>query len=120
MTSCKQLKNNFFLLLFYIKIAYFVRERFHFSIGTYISMKSKFFFLIRKLRKMVKTSKFISQKRKKKQKKLTSNNKNNKKQIRNHYSVCFFCNNKSFYCAVLSNNKLPSFKRILSIILRTL
>ena len=65
-TSFNQLKYYFFLLLFHIKIAYFVRERIHLSIGIFISMKNKFFFfLIRKLRKMVKTSKFVSQRQNK-------------------------------------------------------
>ena len=44
MTFCKQLKDNFFLLLFYIKIAYFVRERIELFIDIYISMKSTFSF----------------------------------------------------------------------------
>ena len=77
MTSCKQLKNNFFLLLFYIQIAYFVRERIELFIGIYISMKCTFLF---SSEKMVKTSKFVSQKQNK-TKKLTSNNKNNNKRI---------------------------------------
>ena len=41
MDSCEQLKNNFFLLLFYIKIAYFVRERIELFVGIYLSMKSR-------------------------------------------------------------------------------
>ena len=41
-TSCKQLKYHFPFLLFYIKIAYFVRERIELFIGMYISMKSTF------------------------------------------------------------------------------
>ena len=64
MTSCKQLKNNFFLLLFYVIIAYFVRERIELSIDTYISMKSTFIFKSESSEKMVKTFKFVSQKNK--------------------------------------------------------
>ena len=56
MTSCKQLKNNFFLLLFYIKIAYFVRERVELFIGIYISIKSTFLFKPESSEKMVKTN----------------------------------------------------------------
>ena len=78
MTSCNQLKNNFFLLLFYIKIAYFVGERIELFIGVYIFMKSAFLFKPESSEKMVKTSKFS---RKNKTNKLTSNNKNNQKRI---------------------------------------
>ena len=48
MISCEQLKNKFFLLVFYIKIAYFVRERIELFIGIYISMKSTFPFKLKK------------------------------------------------------------------------
>ena len=58
MTSCNQLEYYFFLLLFYIKIAYFVRERIELFIDTYISMKSTFPFKPESSEKMVKTSKF--------------------------------------------------------------
>ena len=76
MTSCKQLKDNFFFFLFHLIIEYFVRERLELSIGIYISMKSAFFIKSKSLEKMVKTSKFVSQKQNKQQKKkLTSNNK---------------------------------------------
>ena len=67
MTSCKQLKNILFLLLYYIKTAYFVRERIELFIGLYISMKSTFHFKPESSDKMVKTSKFVSQKLNKKQ-----------------------------------------------------
>ena len=70
MTSCNQLKDNFFLLLFHLLfhliIEYFVRERFALSIGIYIPMKSTSFFKSESLEKMVKTSKFVSQKQNKK------------------------------------------------------
>ena len=46
MTSCNQLKYYFFLLLFYIKIAFFVRERIELFIDVYISMKSTFPFKV--------------------------------------------------------------------------
>ena len=65
MNSCNQLKYYFFLLLFYIKIAYFVRERIELFIGIYISMKSTFPFKPESSEKMVKTSKFVSQKQNK-------------------------------------------------------
>ena len=81
MTSCNQLKYYFFLLLFYIEIAYFVRERIKLFIGIFISMKGTFPFKPESSEKMVKTSKFVLQKQKNK-KKLTSNNKNNNKRIR--------------------------------------
>ena len=67
MTSCNQLKYYFFLLLFYIKISYFVRERIELYIGVYISMKSTFSFKPESSEKMVKASKFVSQKKTKKQ-----------------------------------------------------
>ena len=66
MTSFKQLKDNFFLFLFHLIIEYFVRERLELSIGIYISMKSAFFIKSESLEKMVKTSKFVSQKQNKK------------------------------------------------------
>ena len=77
MTSCNELKYYFFLLLFYIKIAYFVRERIElFIFHWYIYfMKSTFLFKPESSEKMVKTSKFVKNK-KKKQRKLMSNNKN--------------------------------------------
>ena len=65
MTSCNQLKYYLFLLLFYIKIAYFVRERIELFIGIYIFMKSTFVFKLESSEKMVKTSKFVSQKQNK-------------------------------------------------------
>ena len=74
MTSCIQLRNNFFLLLFHLIIKYFVRERFELSIGIYVSIKSTLFFKLESLEKMVKTSKFVYVKN-------MSNNKNNKKRI---------------------------------------
>ena len=80
MTSCNQLKANFFILLFHLIIVYFVRERFHLYIGIYIFMKITFSFLIKKLRKLAKTPKFVLKKQNK-TKKLRSNNKNNKKRI---------------------------------------
>ena len=69
MTSCNQLKNYFFLLLFYIKIAYFVRERIALFTGIYISMKSTIPFKPESSEKIVRTSKFISQKQNKTKKK---------------------------------------------------
>ena len=51
---------------FYIKIAYFVRERIELLIGIYISMKSTFPFKPESSEKMVKTSKFVLQKQNKK------------------------------------------------------
>ena len=68
MTSCNQLKYCFFLLLFYIKIAFFVRERIELFIDVYISMKSTFPFKLESSEKMVKTSKFVFQKQNKKKK----------------------------------------------------
>ena len=65
MTSYNQLKYYLFLLLFYIKIAYFVRERIELFIGIYIFMKSGFLFKPESSEKMVKTSKFVSQKQNK-------------------------------------------------------
>ena len=65
MTSCNQLKYYFVLLLFYIKIAYFVREKIELFIDVYISMKSTFLFKPESSEKMVKTSKFVSQKQNK-------------------------------------------------------
>ena len=82
MTSCNQLKDNFFLLLFHIIIKSFVRERIELSIGIYISMKSTFFIKLESLKENGKNIKFVSQKQNKTKKKLTSNNKNNKKRIR--------------------------------------
>ena len=70
MTSCNQLKYYFFLLLFYIKIAFFVRERIELFIDVYISMKSTFPFKLESSEKMVKTSKFVFQKQNKKKKKI--------------------------------------------------
>ena len=65
---------------FYIKIAYFVRERIELFIGIYISMKSTFPF---KLRENGKKHQNLSCKNiNKTKKKLTSNNKNNNKRIR--------------------------------------
>ena len=95
MTSCKQLKNNFFLLPFHIKIAYFVRERIELFIGIYISMKSTFLFKPESSEKMVKTSKFVSQKQNKKNWRQTI------KTITNEFE-CFdvrplYCNFASFY-----------------------
>ena len=52
--------------IFYIKIAYFVRERIELFIGIYIPMKSTFLFKPESSEKMVKTSKFVSQKQNKK------------------------------------------------------
>ena len=66
MTSCNQLKYYFFLLLFYIKIAFFVREKIELFIDVYISMKSTFPFKPESSEKMVKTSKFVWQKQNKK------------------------------------------------------
>ena len=80
MTSCNQLKYYFFRLLFYIKIAFFVRERIELFHDVYISIKSTFPFKPESSEKMVKTSKLVLQKQK--NKKLTSNNKNNNKRIR--------------------------------------
>ena len=68
MTSCNQLKYYFFLLLFYIKIAFFVRERIELFIDVYISMKSTFPFKPESSEKMVKTSKFVLQKQNKQKK----------------------------------------------------
>ena len=65
MTSCKQLKNNFFLLPFYIKISYFVRGRIELFNGIYIFMKSTFLLKPESSEIMVKTSKFVSQKQNK-------------------------------------------------------
>ena len=67
MTSCNELKYYFFLLLFYIKIAYFVRERIElFIFHWYIYfMKSTFLFKPESSEKMVKTSKFVKNKKKK-------------------------------------------------------
>ena len=67
MTSSNQLKYFFFLLPFYIKIAYFVRKRIELFIGIYIyiSMKSTFPFKPESSEKMVKISKFVSQKQNK-------------------------------------------------------
>ena len=79
MTSCNQLKYYLFLLLFYIKIAYFVTERIELFIGIYIFMKSTFPFKPKSSEKMAKTSKFVSQKQ---NKKIDVNNKNNNKRIR--------------------------------------
>ena len=70
MTSCNQLNYYFFLLLFYIKVAYFVRKRIELFIGIYISMKSTFLFKPEISEKIVKTSKFVSQKQNKKKKKI--------------------------------------------------
>ena len=55
MTSCLQLKNNFFLFLFRMINVYFVRERFELSIGIYISTKNIFHMKLASLKKMVKT-----------------------------------------------------------------
>ena len=103
MTSFNQPKNNFLLLLFHLIILYFVRERFHLSIGIYISMKSTFLSFNYKAQKNGKNIKIFLTKTK--QKKLTSNNKNknNKKRIR----MFLFATTRVF-CAVLSNNKLSS------------
>ena len=60
-------------------MAYFARERIELFIDIYISMKSTFPFKPESSEKMVKTTKFVSQKQNKK--KLTSNNKNNNKRI---------------------------------------
>ena len=68
MTSCNQLKYYFFLILFYIKIAYFVREKIKLFIGIFISMKGTFPFKPESPEKMVKTSN-LSCKNKTKQKK---------------------------------------------------
>ena len=46
-------------------MAYFVRERIELSIGIYISMKSTFPFKPESSEKMVKKSKFVSQKQNK-------------------------------------------------------
>ena len=80
MTSCNQLKYYLFLLLFYIKIAYFVRERIELFIGIYISMKSTF--PLKPESSEEKNIKICLAKTKQNKKKLTSNNKNNDKQIR--------------------------------------
>ena len=132
MTSyCKQLKNNFFLLLFYIKIVYFVRERIALFIGIYISMKSTFPFKAESSEKMVKKSKFVS---KKQNKKLTSNDKNNQKRIRMFWRetialqfLLLFATTKQYEFTALfyriiscsKNHKLPSFKRVLSLLTHT-
>ena len=59
----KSVKILFFLLLFYIKkIAYFVRKWIELFIDVYNSMKSTFTFNPESPEKMVKTSKFVSQK----------------------------------------------------------
>ena len=123
MTSCNQLKDNFLLLLFHLIIVYFVRERFHLYIGIYIFMKSTFSFLIKKLRKLAKTPKFVLKKQNK-TKKLRSNNKNNKKRIRMFwretialYCLLLFATTKQkeittlFYriTSCSKNYKLPSF-----------
>ena len=81
MTSCNQLNYYFFLLLFYIKVAYFVRKRIELFIGIYISMKTTFPLTQKAQRKWQKHQN-LSRKNKTKQKKLTSNNKNNNKRIR--------------------------------------
>ena len=77
----KSLVVQIFLLLFYIKIAYFVGERIELFIGIFISMKSTFPFEPEGSKKMVKHQN-LSRKNKTKQRKLTSNNKNNNKRIR--------------------------------------
>ena len=66
MTSCLQLKNNFFLFLFRMINVYFVRERFELSIGIYISTENIFHMKLASLNKMVKTQKSVSQKQNKK------------------------------------------------------
>ena len=70
MTSCNLLKYYFFLLLFYIKITYFVREMIELLIGVYISKKSTFPSKPGSSEKMVKTSKIVSQKQNKTNKKI--------------------------------------------------
>ena len=74
MSLCNQLKHYSFLLLFYIKIAYFVKERIEFYIGKHISMKNTFPFKLESSKKLVKTSKFVSQKQTKKKRKKTNSN----------------------------------------------
>ena len=81
MISCNQLKYYFFLLLFYIKNGYFVRETIELFIGIYISMKGTFPFKPESSEKMVKTSNLSCKNKTKHKKKLTSNNKNNNKRI---------------------------------------
>ena len=51
-------------------MAFFVRERIELFIDVYISMKSTFPFKPESSEKMVKTSKFVSQKQNKKKKKV--------------------------------------------------
>ena len=97
MTSCNQLKYYFFLILFYIKIAYFVREKIKLFIGIFISIKGTFPFKSESPEKMVKTSN-LSCKNKTKQKK---NWRQTIKTITNELE-CFdvrplHCNFSSFY-----------------------
>ena len=75
-------------------------------------MKSTFVFKLDSSEKMIKTSKFVSQKQNKTKQKLTSNNKNNNKRIRMfdvrplHCNFCFFLQQKKqqeLYCAKSTN-----------------
>ena len=114
MTSYNQLKYFFFLLLFYIKIAYFVRERIELFIGIYISMKSTFLFKPESSEKMVKTSKFVSQKQNKKNWRQTIKTITNEFKhfdVRPlHCNSCFFLQEKQqdLYCAFSTNIMLKN------------